>query len=154
MTISKEQRRHWENVWKILRSLDAYELQDAGATVELGFNWPAFRHDPHGYLIRTDNRQSGAIWKAVEKRMPKALSRTKVGVRVACFTCRLTKKPVGRDAPMAAANSYCDYECPGYWDGPRVGSLWPGESEYVFGFAVGDVGTEEFTEISKAEGRG
>ena len=67
--LSKEERARWENTWKILRSLDAYELQEAGAIVELGFNWPAFRRDPHGYLIRTDDRQADAIWRAVEKRL-------------------------------------------------------------------------------------
>ena len=148
MTISKEERARWESIWKILRSLDLCELEQAGMLENVDFAWHNFQSDPQGYLIRTGDREAAVIWKAVEKRMPtarehEALSRTKVGVRVACFTCGLTKKPVGRDAPMAAADAYCNHECPGYRDGPRAGSLWPGESEYDFGYAVDGTGTEE-----------
>ena len=71
MTITKEQRGMWRNIWCVLRSLELDELQEAGAIVPLGFNWPAFRHNPHGYLIRTDDSQAAVIWAAVEKRMPK-----------------------------------------------------------------------------------
>ena len=66
-TLSKEARAQWRNVWCILRSLDFYELRESGATVGLSFNWPAFRRDPHGYLVRADDRQADAIWAAVEK---------------------------------------------------------------------------------------
>ena len=70
------------------------------------------------------------------------LSKSKAGVRVTCGTCGLVKKPVGRDASWASANAYCDHECSGYWVDPPCGSLWPGESEYDFGYNVGDAGTE------------
>ena len=154
MTITKEQRQAWRNIWCILHSLDLHELRAAGASDDIFFHWESFRADPHRYVLRTDDFQAAAIWAAVEKRMPKGsnsnddqsakeLSRTKVGVRVECATCGLTKKPVGRDAPMAVANAYCDHECSGCYDDPQVGSLWPGESEYDFGYQVGDAGTEE-----------
>ena len=32
-------------------------------------SWFEFRNDPHGYLVRTDDRQADAIWRAVEKRL-------------------------------------------------------------------------------------
>ena len=153
MTIAKEERARWENIWKILRSLDQSEVEAA----EPGpyFNWDHFSASPHRYLLQTDDRQNRAIWEAVEKRMPKGsssngdqsareredLSRTKVGVTVYCRTCGLPKKPLGRDS--AAVIARCDYECPGYWNDPRAGSLWPGESEHTFGYPVGDAGTEE-----------
>lgn len=45
-----------------------------------------------------------------------------------CATCHRTKKPHGRSAPLVAANGYCDEECPGYYEPPYIGCLWPGES--------------------------
>lgn len=48
---------------------------------------------------------------------------------VYCEVCGLRKKPRGRDAPAAMANSLCDYECPGYDMHPEPGHLWPGELE-------------------------
>lgn len=44
-----------------------------------------------------------------------------------CLRCRRTKKPRGRDVAMAAANGYCDSDCPGYSEAPVSGHLWPGE---------------------------
>lgn len=46
-----------------------------------------------------------------------------------CAVCGLTKKPIGRDAPMEMANGICDDDCPGYRQEPRAGHLWPGELE-------------------------
>lgn len=46
---------------------------------------------------------------------------------VSCTVCGLRKKPIGRDAPVAMANSLCDHECSGYLLDPRPGTLWPGE---------------------------
>lgn len=46
---------------------------------------------------------------------------------VECTTCRRSKKPFGRDPGAAAANGYCDRECPGYFEDPEPTSLWPGE---------------------------
>lgn len=46
-----------------------------------------------------------------------------------CDMCGLRKKPIGRDAPTAVANSYCGYDCPGYMKDPTPGHLWPGELE-------------------------
>lgn len=44
-----------------------------------------------------------------------------------CVVCGLRKKPIGRDAPAAMANSLCDHECAGYRQDPKPGHLWPGE---------------------------
>lgn len=61
----------------------------------------------------------------------------KVGVAVYCTVCNLRKKPIGRSAPLETANSLCDHECPGYYEDPKPGSLWPGETEEQFGYSVG-----------------
>lgn len=65
---------------------------------------------------------------------------TKRGVRAWCTTCSNPKQPVGRSAPLEA--SYCTRECSGYDKEPRVGSLWPGETDADFGYPCSDVGTE------------
>lgn len=57
-----------------------------------------------------------------------------VGVAVECRVCGLRKKPIGRDAPMETAGSLCDWECPGYHQDPKPGSLWPGETRAEFGY--------------------
>jgi hypothetical protein len=44
-----------------------------------------------------------------------------------CTVCGLRKKPIGRDSPMAANNSYCDSDCEGYRLDPQAGHLWPNE---------------------------
>lgn len=43
-----------------------------------------------------------------------------------CGVCGRRKKPVGRDSMN---NGYCDHECPGYYQEPLAGWLWPGETE-------------------------
>lgn len=45
----------------------------------------------------------------------------------ACTVCGLRKKPYGRSAPLEAANSFCDSDCPGYRKEPLAGHFWPGE---------------------------
>jgi len=44
-----------------------------------------------------------------------------------CTVCGLTKKPIGRDAPLEMANGLCGDDCPGYRKEPRAGHLRPGE---------------------------
>ncbi len=44
-----------------------------------------------------------------------------------CSVCQRNKKPVGRDPGAAAANGYCDQDCPGYYKHMYPGHLWPGE---------------------------
>ena len=44
--------------------------------------------------------------------------------QVDCTVCRMRKKPSGRDVGAAAANGYCDHECPGYWQAPHPPHLW------------------------------
>ena len=68
------------------------------------------------------------------------LSKTKVGISRFCVVCGRMKKPVGRDA--AWGMTYCTHDCDGYDKAPLPGSLWPGESEYDFGYAVGERGLE------------
>lgn len=71
----------------------------------------------------------------------------KVGIAVVCPKCHRTKAPMGRSLPHEVYNSYCNRdECPFYWDAPRAGSLFPGESEQDFGYPVGSDGTREHLE--------
>lgn len=65
-----------------------------------------------------------------------SLNPKKIGVAVTCKTCKRTKQPIGRSAPLGAY--MCDDECPGYRQSPKSGSLWPGESEADFGYPVCD----------------
>lgn len=46
-----------------------------------------------------------------------------------CDICGLTKKPIGRSAPLEMGNGFCDDSCAGYRKDPRAGHLWPGELE-------------------------
>lgn len=66
----------------------------------------------------------------------------RVGISVTCTTCGMRKKPVGRSAPLEMANGLCDQDCPGFYNEPRSGSLWPGESEADFGYPVSSDGTK------------
>ena len=59
-------RSQWRNIWCILRSLDWWDFDES---VRDQVNWKSFLPDPHGYVIRTDDRQADAIWRAVEKRL-------------------------------------------------------------------------------------
>jgi hypothetical protein len=67
------------------------------------------------------------------------LNPNKVGVIVECAVCGFQKAPIGRSVPFEMY--LCDHECTGYRQEPFPGSLWPGESESEFGYAVGDDGT-------------
>ncbi len=69
---------------------------------------------------------------------------TKVGVRVMCTMCGKVKKPHGRSAPVDSwmCVSGFEDECKGYQEAPRVGCLWPGETDADFGYACCDYGTE------------
>jgi hypothetical protein len=69
------------------------------------------------------------------------LSATRKGIVVECESCGLEKKPVGRSAPLEMY--LCNQDCPGYYNDPKPGSLWPGESEEDFGYLVSTVGTTE-----------
>ena len=68
------------------------------------------------------------------------LSRTKIGLALDCSVCGRLKKPCGRSAPVESSSSLCDHECDGYYQDPKPGSLWPGESELQFGYSVGSDG--------------
>lgn len=71
----------------------------------------------------------------------------KVGIRVDCAVCGRQKCPRGRDG--SALREYCYPEwygssgCKGYEQDPKVGDLWPRETEEDFGFPVSADGTKE-----------
>jgi hypothetical protein len=67
----------------------------------------------------------------------------KIGIAVYCMTCGLRKAPRGRSVPVAIANGMCDTHCSGFYENPRSGDLWPGETEEEFGFPVGNFGVAE-----------
>jgi len=67
------------------------------------------------------------------------------GVSVECSVCHRRKKPVGRSAPLAMANSLCDRECDGYDQEPLPGTLWPGETCSDFYYAHSHDATRIFT---------
>lgn len=58
----------------------------------------------------------------------------RVGRLVFCPLCNLPKKPHGRDVPAIAGRSHCDGDCPGYFEEPKPGCLWPGERESDYGY--------------------
>ena len=70
----------------------------------------------------------------------------KMGIQVTCRSCHLPKKPVGRSAPLESANSWCDHECPGYYQEPYPGSLWPGETEEDFRYSISNNATKEIND--------
>lgn len=45
-----------------------------------------------------------------------------------CARCGRSKALRGRSVAPAAANGYCDFECPGYAVGEQPGHLWQSES--------------------------
>jgi hypothetical protein len=65
----------------------------------------------------------------------------KVGIAIYCTTCRRMKCPRGRSQPIYA--SYCESlgYCPGWEQEPKVGDLWPNETDEQFGYPSSDVGT-------------
>ena len=66
----------------------------------------------------------------------------RVGVSVICVVCGRTKCPRGRSQPLSA-HYYCDTDCSGWIEEPKVGDLWPGETEEDFGYPVSANGTRE-----------
>jgi len=69
------------------------------------------------------------------------MAATKEGISVNCTVCGLRKKPHGRSAADAMANSLCDYECQGYQKEPLPGCLWPMETDEDFGYPCCDNAT-------------
>lgn len=72
--------------------------------------------------------------------MKSDLNENKIGSCVYCRVCHCMKAPRGRSVPYQA--HYCTRECSGWDLDPRVGDLWPGESEADFGYPCSDVGIE------------
>ena len=71
------------------------------------------------------------------------------GIEVTCTTCGRTKKPIGRDS---MSNDGCTREeCDGYSAEPYPGCLWPGETEWDFGYRCGDSATEEIAQFTLAD---
>lgn len=75
----------------------------------------------------------------------------RIGISVTCRHCGRTKAPRGRSVPDAMYRSYCQgYTidgggCIGWPDEPKMGDLWPGETEEDFGYPVSSDGTREVT---------
>ncbi len=73
----------------------------------------------------------------------------KVGKAVTCGHCGRVKAPRGRSVADIMWDSYCQgwkpdgSGCIGYTEEPRVGDLWPGETEREFGFAFSLDGTRD-----------
>ena len=75
----------------------------------------------------------------------------RIGIRVECATCHRQKQPRGRSAPMdmemctpkARWNTYAG--CEGYYEDPKVGDLWPRETEMDWGYRFTHDGTREMT---------
>ena len=66
--ISEAERDTWSNIWCILRSINWWDIEGKGG-LDYDTDWLLFCDDPHGFLIRADDRKAAAIWAAVEKRM-------------------------------------------------------------------------------------
>ena len=73
----------------------------------------------------------------------------RVGINVECVVCGMSKKPIGRDAPLGCGG--CDDGCPGYRQPPFVGSLWPGETSEQFGYPCGTDGTVEVDSLPEGD---
>lgn len=66
----------------------------------------------------------------------------KVGIAVNCPVCHRTKKPRGRSGAIGL--SLCEPElCRAYYNDPKVGDLWPGETEEDFGYPISNHGIKE-----------
>jgi hypothetical protein len=105
-----------------------------------GIHAKQFRRETHVFRA-LDEDNPGYEWLAPGYGCQRAHKRR--GVAVRCTTCGLTKKPIGRSAPLEMANGMCDFECPGYQQEPRVGDLWPGETCEQFGYDHGHEATEQ-----------
>lgn len=68
----------------------------------------------------------------------------KVGISVDCKRCGRPKAPRGRSVAAAIWNSMCTSDqCEGYYDEPKPGDLWFGETESDFGYPVSVNATRE-----------
>ena len=66
----------------------------------------------------------------------------RVGLSIRCTVCGKRKAPHGRSVPFMYPLCVPD-ECEGYGQEPKVGCLWPGETEEDFGFPCCSTGTDE-----------
>lgn len=69
-------RQELRNALCILRSIDRYELVEAGVEGVEPFmdlagdqKWIAFRDDPYTFFIRADDDTAEKIWGIIERRM-------------------------------------------------------------------------------------
>ena len=53
--------RRFLNALKIMRSIDEFELSDAGAIKSL-VEWRRFRADPYGFLLHADDDRAHRSW--------------------------------------------------------------------------------------------
>ncbi len=69
-----------------------------------------------------------------EKLPSQELRKDYFGYRSDCKTCGRSKQPQGRSTPWEMY--MCNFECKGYYEEPLPSNLWPGESEFDFGYKV------------------
>lgn len=48
-----------------------------------------------------------------------------------CTTCHRPKAPRGRSVAPEQGPSLCGSDCPGYYEAPIAGHLWPGEEPWT-----------------------
>ena len=62
--------REFHNALRILRSIDAYELRDAGVE-NTDREWPQFGFNPWEWFIRASDHDAAAVWTIIERRQPR-----------------------------------------------------------------------------------
>lgn len=68
----------------------------------------------------------------------------KIGISVDCLKCGQTKAPRGRSVPDMISINRCTWDkCTDYYNDPKPGDLWPGETEEDFGFPCSINATKE-----------
>ncbi len=64
--------REFLNALRILRSVDRYELIDAGVIDRLDVSgWSLFKSDPFRWINLTDYKTAEKLWTIIEGRQPK-----------------------------------------------------------------------------------
>lgn len=59
------------NALRILRSIDRYELVDAGLQLDDG-EWHDFRDNPYNWICLASDQRAAELWLIVESRQPRA----------------------------------------------------------------------------------
>jgi hypothetical protein len=59
----------FHNRLRIMLSIDAYELHEAGVKMSGREWWDDFRHDPFRWFIRASEEDAAKVWAIMERRM-------------------------------------------------------------------------------------